>query len=112
MKSEDDAAASAVGAAQIHAGVLIAITHVFNMLHHRGVMSRQDAIASLEATALGVEKMAPVPAMVLRRIGDLLALQKDPAPPGGPGSTPPTTQFRVIEGGRAPRARAARRPPR
>ena len=36
--------------ADMQVGVLIVITHIFNCLHHRGVLPLSDAIASLEET--------------------------------------------------------------
>jgi hypothetical protein len=67
------------GVAQLVVGVELAIVHLFNMLHHRGLVPRGDAIQSLQATIDGLPSNAPPgAAAVLRHIVQGLERQVDP----------------------------------
>ena len=69
-------------------GLETAFVHMFNILDHRGVMTRQAAIVSLQATreALPANAVADV-GMVLRQIELGLASLPQEDPAGPPPST-------------------------
>lgn len=82
-------------------GLEIAIVHIFNCLHHKGLLPLAEAKASIERTADGMPTGSPAAGVVLRQIAVLIGQQDDGSPPAGPNQPPPQTRpnLRVIHGG-------------
>jgi hypothetical protein len=89
--------------AELQIGTLIAITHVFNCLHHRGVLPLADAISSLEQTEQGLPSDVPQTTRgVIQNLVAGLRLQQGHQTPPDPDRPPPATRpdLQVIQGGR------------
>lgn len=88
--------------ADLQIGTLIAITHIFNCLHHRGVLPLGDAISSLEQTEQGLPPdISQAVRGVIRSLVAGLRLQQGQQAPPDPDKPPPPTRpdLQVIQGG-------------
>ena len=83
---------------QILAGLELGILHVFNMLHHQGVLERKAAIQSLQETIDENQTQAPeVSLKVLKQILSGLSALEERAQ----SQSAPVVRFELLQGGLA-----------
>lgn len=88
--------------AAVTMGLMTAIAHIFNCLHYRGVLSREEAVQSLRETADQIPPGSPAAKLIVETVAKLVEWSghSQGEPPPGP-TAPIRPTLTVIQGGRS-----------